>query len=150
MKVCSSCKQEKPLENYYKDKKSKDGHTSSCKECTKERSLKHHYVNRDERLKNMKAYSKQWIQKNKDKNNFKSQTYRARKLKAVPQWADKDKIKSIYAMASWLSFSCFQQYHVDHIIPLKNSKVCGLHTEDNLQIVTAHYNLRKSNKLCLS
>jgi hypothetical protein len=150
MKVCSSCKPEKPLENYHKDKNSKNGHTYSCKECAKERSLKHHYANRNERLKHMKAYSKEWIQQNKDKNTYKSQAYRARKLKAVPQWADNDKIKSIYAMARWLSFSCFQEYHVDHIIPLKNSKVCGLHTEDNLQIIPAHYNLRKSNKLCLN
>ena len=150
MKVCSSCKQEKPLEDFYKDKSSKDGFTFTCKECSRERALKHHYSNREDRLDKMKTYAKDWRKNNKDKNTYKSQAYRARKIKAIPQWADNDKIKSIYAMASWLSFSCFQEYHVDHIIPLKNSKVCGLHTQDNLQIIPAHDNLRKSNKLCLN
>ena len=36
-------------------------------------------------------------------------------------------------------------FHVDHIDPLKHKLVCGLHTEMNLQILTAHQNIRKGN-----
>ena len=37
------------------------------------------------------------------------------------------------------------QGEVDHIVPINHPLVCGLHTEDNLQIVTANYNHFKSN-----
>lgn len=48
MKICSSCKTEKSTLEYYNNKSSKDGKSSSCKACDKSRSLKHHY----EKLRN--------------------------------------------------------------------------------------------------
>lgn len=55
---------------------------------------------------------------------------RAVTKQATPTWADLSKIKRIYA-------KCPVGYHVDHIIPLNNPTVCGLHVENNL---------KKSNK----
>jgi len=36
-------------------------------------------------------------------------------------------------------------YHVDHIVPLQNELVCGLHNEFNLRVVPATVNLAKHN-----
>jgi hypothetical protein len=66
--------------------------------------------------------------------------YRARKLKALPLWADLDKIKEFYD-------NCPIGYHVDHIYPLAGKTVCGLHTLDNLQYLPAQENLQKGNRI---
>lgn len=36
--------------------------------------------------------------------------------------------------------------HVDHIIPLNNDTVCGLHCFDNMQLLDIQSNSEKSNK----
>jgi hypothetical protein len=40
MKTCTKCNIEKPFEAFYKDKYAKDGYSSECKECAKERREK--------------------------------------------------------------------------------------------------------------
>lgn len=36
MKVCKKCNQEKPLDDFYKNSRYKDGHVTTCKRCYKE------------------------------------------------------------------------------------------------------------------
>jgi hypothetical protein len=67
---------------------------------------------------------------------------RALKLRAIPKWANLEKIKLIYK-------NCPKGYHVDHIIPLNNPIVSGFHVENNLQYLTAVENVKKGNKLLI-
>lgn len=58
----------------------------------------------------------------------------------MPLWADLEAISCIYQEAKYLG------WHVDHMVPLRNPKVCGLHVEHNLQLLPPVENLRKNNK----
>jgi len=77
---------------------------------------------------------------NKSYYKHKSNKRRAKLLQAIPKFANIDKIKEIYK-------NCPKGYHVDHIIPLNNPIVCGLHVEWNLQYLSAKENCSKGNKL---
>lgn len=90
------------------------------------------------RRKTFKRYAK--TLKGKQATKRSSQTRRAVKVNALPAWGDKDVINSFIS-------SCPEGCHIDHIIPLKGSTVCGLHILENLQYLPAQENLRKSNKV---
>ena len=105
---------------------------------------------------------KQWVENNRERyteinrqyylnNKTKYYAYRAKsmaaKLNATPIWANNKAIKSIYALSKFLTMTTFSDgYHVDHIIPLQGKNVCGLHVENNLQILRAKDNLSKGNR----
>lgn len=62
---------------------------------------------------------------------------RAAKLRATPPWANRSEIKEIYEVAR------ASGKHVDHVIPLAGKLVCGLHVENNLQLLDPLENFRK-------
>lgn len=64
---------------------------------------------------------------------------RAREVQALPDWVDTSELLNIYLARP-------KGTHVDHIIPLVNRWVCGLHVPNNLQYLSAEDNRRKSNK----
>lgn len=75
--------------------------------------------------------------------------YQAGKLQRTPKWLtdfDKLKIKCIYSIASMLTRRNNEQWHVDHIIPLKGKLVSGLHVPSNLQVIRGKDNMAKLNK----
>lgn len=67
------------------------------------------------------------------------------KRNAMPAWADEAAIRAIYDECQRISKETGVKHHVDHYYPLKNDLVCGLHVQDNLQIITAYANLSKGN-----
>ena len=70
---------------------------------------------------------------------------RAAKVNANVSWADNAIIIKIYKDAVTISKETGIPHHVDHIVPLLGKLVCGLHVENNLQIITAEENSRKTN-----
>ena len=160
MKKCSKCYNEKKLSDFNKDSSTASGYKSACKVCTKKstkdyQSRRKEYIqqygkqyyekNKEER----KAYSKKYRQLNQSYYRAKKAEYRATKKQATCQWANLQYIKDLYtnvAEANKLFEDIDVKFHVDHIVPLTHDKVCGLHNEYNLQILTAEENLSKSNK----
>lgn len=70
---------------------------------------------------------------------------RKKRDKSIPPWANKQAIKRIYHEARRLTKATGIKHEVDHIIPSNHDLVCGLHVENNLQILTERENIAKSN-----
>ena len=126
-KICSKCKTEKQMNSFSKNKDSKDGLRSYCKDCDN-------------------AYQAQYRKDNPHTVNAKVAKRHAAKLQRTVAWANLEAIKEIYRDASDLTKLTGISFHVDHIIPMQGKLVSGLHVETNLQILSIHENCSKHNK----
>lgn len=91
--------------------------------------------------------SRNWAIRNPANNLERVGLRRALKKRACPWWVDRAALRRIYQQAKSLTATTGICYHVDHIVPLNNPLVCGLHVPWNLQVLPAEDNLRKANKL---
>jgi 5-methylcytosine-specific restriction endonuclease McrA len=73
--------------------------------------------------------------------------HKALKTMAMPNWVDKNEIAKIYMECRRLTILTGIPHHVDHIYPLHHKRMCGLHVPWNLQILTAHANMAKGNRI---
>ena len=107
----------------------------------------YHKQHRLNNLERWKKNAKRYKQSTKGRAVVTAYANRRRTTKenAMPSWADENIIKGIYMKAAKLRQRGID-VHVDHIIPLHHKKVCGLHCEDNLQIISATENIKKSNR----
>lgn len=87
-----------------------------------------------------------WKRNNKGKVVSYTMAYKAKKLRATPSWATEQGILSFYTGSNALGMLTGEWHHVDHIVPLQSSLVCGLHCEANLQILPASENMSKGNR----
>jgi hypothetical protein len=131
IKKCRDCASYKEHTEYTKYSSAFDGLDPVCRECKQAKNSAYYETNKD-------VYHKQYIKEHQQEYAARNAERRARKLRATPLWANLEKIKEIY-------MSCPKGHHVDHVIPLVHSHVCGLHVESNLQVILAEENLRKSN-----
>lgn len=159
MKRCPVCDSEKPLDQFHKDRRSKLGVQSLCKTCSCARAAKWRGLNRARHLSNSRAWDKEnrnpendrsraraWAKANPDKHAATSRLRHACKLRAVPPWADTSSIQLVYVKAREWSEILGIALHVDHIVPLKSEYVCGLHTVENMQLLSAVDNASKGNR----
>jgi hypothetical protein len=67
MKTCSKCKKEKEIEEFYLDKKCKDGFKNRCKTCLNNHQKEWEKNNVDKRKEYQKEYQKKYVKNNIDK-----------------------------------------------------------------------------------
>ena len=102
-----------------------------------QKSRSKHY---QDNIEHYKEYKRKYRKENPQVHKTANAKRKAIQLRAIPKFANLDKIRKIYK-------NCPKGYHVDHIIPLNNPIVCGLHVEWNLQYLSAKDNCSKGNKL---
>ena len=100
----------------------------------------------EERTRHREKYKKQ----NPDLYKALNSVRKRRHKNATPLWItqeQKESIKRLYLHAMHLTKITGERYVVDHIIPLINPTICGLHVPWNLRVIPQQENLLKSNKL---
>lgn len=151
---------ERLRENY---RKNPGKHAAGCKDYVARNREKVRLMKRLYRQANpdaSKEYSRRDWEKHAEKRRQRKKEYRAlypekgteqararqtRKVNAFPAWADREKIKAIYAESRRISLETGIKHHVDHYYPLVSELVCGLHCEFNLRVIPAKLNQAKHN-----
>lgn len=118
----------------------------SNKEQIKTKSKNYYEINKEKIRERTKEYAKEYQKNNKSKVAARASKRRALKLSATPFWADLERIAEVFKECERISKETGIKHHVDHIVPLKHSRVCGLHIHTNLQILSAKDNQTKSNR----
>lgn len=139
VKECSLCNVEQPMSQFsMRTRKRNDGSTykvphSHCKTCRRSYNKKHILTPTGKAAKKRNRVLR-------DRRN----------RQATPSWltsGQKQDIAAIYEHMRDCKAVTGEDYHVDHIVPLKGETVCGLHVPWNLQVMPADVNISKSNSL---
>jgi len=96
-----------------------------------------------------KRAQKKWNDANRDRltayHSARRRGLRQLFARLKPEW--QNQIIAIYRECKAMSEKTGIKHHVDHIFPIKARNSCGLHVPWNLQILPAHENMKKSNKV---
>ena len=106
------------------------------------RSREYHYRDHEKRL----AQKRAWSAANRALGAHYTAKRRAMLLRATPAWADRAAIEREYQSAFLRTWLTGEPCEVDHIVPLDNKLVCGLHVPANLRVVPRLVNRSKGNR----
>ena len=88
MKICTKCKQEKPLEEFSRDRAKKDGLRPSCKTCDRPARMQYAEKNRGRK----REYDKQYTKKNKERKREYDKQYREKNKERIRE-RDREKMR---------------------------------------------------------
>jgi hypothetical protein len=94
--------------------------------------------------------NKKFVTRHPDKKREADFLNKSARRSSTPDWltkADRAEIEGLAQFCRVMRSITGNEYHIDHIVPIRGDGVCGLHVPWNLQAVPATENLRKSNKL---
>ena len=167
MKTCSKCGVDKSLDAFAKNAACKQGVRPDCKQCwnaaikewkkeyrkrpdvaTKESAYRRsparqQVLQRHSKTEAFKKTQRDWIARNPAKKNALTATRRASQAQRTPAWDDQRYIDLFYEIARLESERTGRCVEVDHMIPLRGTKVSGLHVENNLQLLFKEDNVKK-------
>ena len=175
-RICTKCRDTKPLTDFRKDSSRKLGYSYLCKSCSAAKDHLRYYSDiANQRQRGVDFYYKTWdrqldlrkarywanpeLARAKTKKWYESHITevlayngkrRSLKVSATPPWLTaihEAQIQEMYDVARAKTVQTGIEHHVDHIHPLKGDGFNGLHVPWNLQIIPAFDNLSKKNKM---
>ena len=126
MKTCNKCNEEKPFEDFYRDKAKKDGHNYTCKVCSNAANKKRTQANPELKA----AYCKKWNQANPDKVSVFKAKYKIRNpLKIKARSVVNNAIQSGKLIKPTKCEACDTEvaldgHHIDYSKPLEVMWLC--------------------------
>ncbi len=135
--------------------------SDKCRECARAYNKSHYLKNREREILRAKEWTRANIERARELFNASKKrqriTHPERKIaentarveyvkRATPPWANMFYIREAYHLAKVREQVLGGKWHVDHVIPLRGKLVCGLHVENNLQVIPAKVNVRKHAK----
>jgi len=151
VKTCSSCNKQLPISVFpMRKRKRKDGSSYRqinhiCKTCKNNKSAEQRATPQGRAT--VKAYRESPAGKARAKRE--SALRKKRNRQATPKWLTKEhkqQIVDTYELMRDCRAVTGEDYHVDHIVPLRGENICGLHVPWNLQVLPAYVNISKANK----
>jgi hypothetical protein len=104
---------------------------------------------RENNRESLRLKNKEYYEVNKDSYKDYRRARKKRLKVATPSWLTDQhwlEIEAIYNLARDCKLVSGQDYHVDHMVPIKGKNICGLHVPWNLQVLPADINQSKHNK----
>lgn len=174
--TCNMCELDLPIDAFYPTRVKAGTKRGRCKRCSVQYSMtwnsshperveisaaRHADRNRTRQRERAKETRKQrtqymrgWRERNRARVNELaaelrpiSDTYIRIRGSRIPIWADRQAMRILYREARRLTKETGIPHEVDHVIPLNNPIVCGLHVETNLRIVPRTINRSKHNNI---
>jgi 5-methylcytosine-specific restriction endonuclease McrA len=157
-KECTNCKQTKPADEFYKDKRRRDGLYSWCKECfnahartayhlniDKERARSRIYGQSEAGRKNSRKRCRRWYYKNHERAKLLARNNQARRRSNDTEIIN---YESILKRDGYVCYLCGlpvkpEDINFDHKIPLSRG---GAHTEENIGVTHEWCNKSKKDK----
>lgn len=153
MCTCLACERDRRERNrahYHAAKKTilerKRRYYIKTRDVARERQAKYRIRNVDR----IKARQREWVRKNPERQAANVVRRKMRIMRATPGWnGEFDRFVEIEAfrLARLRKSATGFAWHVDHMIPVKARRVCGLHVWQNLQVIPSRLNVIKGNRL---
>jgi len=95
MKICTRCKEDKPISEFYKHKTGKNGITASCRACTKEYGRDNYVKNKEVILEKARKYYQENPEKMRKRAKEKYQKNRVQKLEHAKKYQQENRERLI-------------------------------------------------------
>lgn len=137
------------------ERKSRKKNSAKKSDCKRKWYLKNSDICKDRSKKNydlkkdtieLKETRRNWRINNLEKVDQYSKKRDMLQKRATPKWANLKAIRQKYKEAKIISKLTGIKHSVDHIIPINNPFVSGLHVIENIQIIPLVENQKKSNR----
>jgi 5-methylcytosine-specific restriction endonuclease McrA len=154
MKTCSVCHQEKPLSEFYKVKKNKDGYCGYCISCDKAKKAANYLANTEA----YKARAAAWTEENRERSREFKRNWKRKNPDSLRQYKHKRRAKESvehFTAEEWralldaaghkcLACGSMERLSADHIIPLALGGSNGI---ENIQPLCVDCNCKKGKKV---